>query len=85
MKFESFSFGSIRIDGIDYESDVLIDRGEVHKRKKKPSRKFREKFGHTPVSIEEKIPWKCQRLVMVLVRSFARNGRSKARGQALSC
>lgn len=64
MKFQSFSFGSIRIDGVDYDSDVVIDRGEVYKRKKKPSKKFREEFGHTPVSVEEKIPWKCRRLVI---------------------
>jgi hypothetical protein len=64
MRFESFSFGSIQINGITYEHDVVIDRGEVHKRKKKPSRKFREAFGHTPVSIEEQIPWKCRRLVI---------------------
>jgi hypothetical protein len=62
--FEAFSFGSIRIDGVTYEHDVLIDRGEVRKRKKRPSKKFREKFGHTPVSTEEKIPWKCKRLVI---------------------
>ena len=64
MRFEAFSFGSIRIDGVTYEHDVLIDRGEVHKRKKKPSKKFRADFGHTPVSVEEKIPWKCRHLVV---------------------
>jgi len=64
MRFEAFSFGSIRIDGVTYEHDVLIDRGEVHKRKKKPSKKFRADFGHTPVSVEEKIPWKCRHLVI---------------------
>ncbi len=37
-RFEAFSFGSIRIDGVTYEHDVLIDRGQVRKRKKKPSR-----------------------------------------------
>src|SRR5499433_627834 len=63
-RFEAFSFGSIRIDGVTYEHDVLIDRGEVRKRKKKPSKKFREAFGHTPLSAEEKIPWKCTRLVI---------------------
>ena len=52
-RFEAFSFGSIRIDGVTYEHDVLIDRGQVHKRKKKPSKKFREAFGHTPLSAEE--------------------------------
>ncbi len=64
MQFEKFSFGSIRIDGVIYEHDVIIDRGQVSKRKKKLSKKFRDAFGHTPVSIEEKIPWKCQRLVI---------------------
>ena len=64
MRFEKFSFGSIRIDGVTYENDVVIDRGKVRKRKKKPSRQFRDAFGHTPLSIQEEIPWKCQRLVI---------------------
>jgi hypothetical protein len=64
MHFEAFSFGSIRIDGVTYEHDVIIDRGQVHKRKKKPSKKFRDTFGHTPLSIAEKIPWKCKQLVI---------------------
>ena len=64
MRIEGFSFGSIRIDGETYEQDVVIDRGEVRLRKKKPSKQFRDEFGHTPLSIEEKIPWKCTRLVI---------------------
>jgi hypothetical protein len=64
MHFEDFSFGAIRIDGTTYEHDVIIDRGEVGKRQKKASKKYREAFGHTPLSIEEKIPWKCRRLVI---------------------
>ena len=64
MRFEAFSFGSIRIDGVTYTHDVVIDRGQVRKRKKKPSKKFRGDFGHTPLSIEEDIPWKCRRLVI---------------------
>jgi hypothetical protein len=64
MRFEAFSFGSIRIDGTTYQHDVVIDRGEVRKRKKKPSKKFRDDFGHTPLSIEERIPWKCRSLVI---------------------
>src|SRR5258708_7619956 len=64
MRFEKFSFGSIRIDGTTYEHDVVIDRGQVRKRKKKPSKKFRNDFGHTPLSPEEKLPWKCRRLVI---------------------
>ena len=64
MRFESFSFGSIVIDGVTYEYDVVIDRGEIRKRKKGPSKQFREAFGHTPLSIEEDIPWSCRRLVI---------------------
>jgi hypothetical protein len=64
MKITAFSFGSIEIDGVSYEHDVIIDRGQVHKRKKGASKKFREAFGHTPLSLEEEIPWKCRRLVV---------------------
>jgi hypothetical protein len=64
MDFGDFQFGSIEIDGVTYEHDVVIDRGKVRKRKKKPSRKFREEFGHTPLSSEEHIPWKCRRLII---------------------
>src|SRR5437867_11053093 len=64
MRFDEFSFGSLEIDGSSYEHDVLIDRGEISKRKKKPSKKFREQFGHTPISIEEKIPCQCRRLII---------------------
>jgi len=64
MRLEGFSFGSIRINGTTYENDVVIDRGDIRKRNKKPSKKFRETFGHTPLSMEEDIPWRCRRLVI---------------------
>jgi hypothetical protein len=64
MHFGKVSFGSLQIDGRTYEQDVVIERGEIRKRKKLPSKKFRDEFGHTPLSIEEKIPWKCQWLVI---------------------
>ena len=51
MDFEKFSFGSITIDGVTYKNDVIIDRGDIRKRKKKPSKRFREQYGHTPVSV----------------------------------
>src|SRR5258708_12284152 len=63
MRFEKFSFGSIRIDGVTHDHDVVIDR-RVRKRRKKASKPFRDAFGHTPLSVEEKIPWKCRRLVI---------------------
>jgi hypothetical protein len=64
MKFGHFSFGSLQIDDTTYENDVIIDRGEILKRKKKPSKRFRDDFGHTPLSVEEDIPWKCRQLVV---------------------
>lgn len=64
MRFDSFSFGSIEVDGMTYEYDVVMDRGEIRKRQKKLSPRFRETFGHTPLFIEEQIPWQCRRLVM---------------------
>lgn len=64
MDFGKFSFGAITIDGVRYEHDLVIDRGRIRKRKKKPSKKFRKEFGHTPISVEERIPWKCRRIVI---------------------
>ena len=64
MKFGNFSFGSLQVDGSTYEHDVVIDRGEIRKRDKKPSKQFRDDFGHTPLSLEEDIPWKCTQLVI---------------------
>ena len=64
MRFDSYSFGTISIDGVTYEHDVVIDRGSVAKRHKKPSKRFRDDFGHTPLSAREEIPWECGRLVI---------------------
>jgi hypothetical protein len=64
MQFTHFEFGVIDIDGVTYEYDLVVDRGEIHRRKKKASKKFRETFGHTPLSVQEDIPWKCTRLVI---------------------
>ena len=64
MRFDKFSFGSIQTDGVTCDYDVVIDGGEIRKRKKKPSKQFRDEFGHTPLSIEADIPWRCRRLVV---------------------
>jgi hypothetical protein len=64
MRIDRFVFGSIRIDGVTYDRDVIIDRGKVKARKKKASKAFRGEFGHTPLSVEEPIPWDCRRLVV---------------------
>ena len=82
MRFEAFSFGLIRIDGVTYNYDVVIDRGAIRKRKKKPSKQFRGAFGHTPLSVGEKIPWKCRRLVIGTGGGAAGHARSETRGKA---
>ena len=56
MRFQAFSFGSIRIDGVTYPHDVVIDRGQVRKRQKKASKKFRDAFGHTPCRWRKRYP-----------------------------
>jgi hypothetical protein len=64
MRFTGYSFGSIRVDGVTYDHDLVIDRGKIRKRKKAASRKFRGAYGHTPLSAAEDIPWRCRRLVI---------------------
>ena len=64
MQFTGYSFGSVRVDGVTYDHDLIIDRGKVRKRKKAASRKFRGAYGHTPLSAEEDFPWRCRRLVI---------------------
>jgi hypothetical protein len=64
MRFTGYCFGSVQVDGVTYDHDLIIDRGKVRKRKKAASRKFRGQYGHTPLSIAEDIPWRCRRLVV---------------------
>ncbi len=64
MRLDRYSFGSIRIDGVTYDHDVVIAAGSITKRRKGPSKPFREAFGHTPLSAEEEIPWTRSRLVI---------------------
>ncbi len=56
MQFTSYSFGSVRVDGVTYDHDLIIDHGTIRKRKKAASRTFRGTYGHTPLSAEEDIP-----------------------------
>ena len=64
MQFTGYSFGSVRVDGVAYDHDLIIDHGTIRKRKKAASRKFRGAYGHTPLSAEEDIPWRCRWLVI---------------------
>ena len=64
MRFTGCSFGSVQVDGVTYDHDLIIDRGKVRKRHKAASRRFRGAYGHTPLSVAEDIPWRCRRLVI---------------------
>jgi hypothetical protein len=64
MRISRFAFGELEIDGVTYEHDIVINHGAIEKRKKKASKKFRDAFGHTPLSVEENIPWRCSRLIV---------------------
>ncbi|HVA01156.1 MAG TPA: MTH938/NDUFAF3 family protein [Terriglobia bacterium] len=64
MVFEDLAFGSIRVDGVEYDHDIVVDCGNVRERKKGPSKTFRTQLGHTPLSVHEEIPWRCHSLVI---------------------
>lgn len=64
MKVKSLSFGSINIDGDIYEKDIVIDNGKISKRKKSASKKYRDTYVHTPLSVDENIPWDCKTLII---------------------
>ncbi len=64
VRFSGYTFGSVRVDGVTYDHDLIIDRGKIRKRKKGASRPFRGAYGHTPLSAAEDIPWRCRRLVI---------------------
>jgi len=57
-------FGAIEVDGLKYEHDIVIDGGQVRKRKKKPSKPYPDEFGHTPLSADEELPWGGSRLIV---------------------
>ncbi len=64
MKATLVAFGLLEIDGVRFERDVVIDRGRVRKRDKKASKPLRDRYGHTPLSLLEPIPWRCRRLIV---------------------
>ena len=64
MRARFIGFGVIEIDGKRYERDVVVDGGRVHKRHKKASRPLRDRYGHTPLSVLEPIPWPSRELIV---------------------
>jgi len=64
MEAKLIAFGEIEIDGECYDHDVVIEAGKVSKRLKKASKSFRSEYGHTPLSVEEEIPWGGNQLII---------------------
>jgi hypothetical protein len=64
MNLRFVGFGVVEIDGVRYDYDVVIDGGRIAKRKKKLSKPYRDRYGHTPLSAEEPLPWGGERLVV---------------------
>jgi hypothetical protein len=64
MKARLLGFGDVELEGRRYHADVVIERGQIRRRHKKPSKPYRDRFGHTPLSVEESIPWGGSRLVV---------------------
>ena len=57
-------FGTITVNGTTYVKDIVIEGGAVRKRKKGPSKEDRARYGHTPLTPKERIPWECRTLVI---------------------
>jgi hypothetical protein len=64
MQARLLRFGSIEVDGRQYDNDIVIQGGGVRKRKKKPSKPYRDQFGHTPLSADEELPWGGDQLII---------------------
>jgi hypothetical protein len=58
VKAKLVSFGHIEIEGEPYRRDVVVDGGSIRKRDKGPSKAaYGKKWGHTPLTAAEEIPW----------------------------
>ena len=64
MKVDGISFGELIIDGKLYTEDIVIREGKIEPRKKSVSRMMKARYGHTPLTVHENIPWDCGTLVI---------------------
>jgi hypothetical protein len=64
MNAELLGFGELEVEETRFDADVVIERGQVRRRRKKPSKPYRDRFGHTPLSADESIPWGGPRLIV---------------------
>jgi hypothetical protein len=64
MDVRWIGFGAVEVQGRRYDHDLVIDGGEVSKRKKGASKARREEYGHTPLTAAENIPWGGRTLIV---------------------
>ncbi len=64
MKAHLVAFGLLELDGRTYDYDVLVERGRISRRRKKASKPQRDRYGHTPLTTAEPLPWRCRRLIV---------------------
>jgi hypothetical protein len=64
MQARFIAFGQIEIDGQRFSHDVVVEGGRVRRRKKGRSKAYRKRYGHTPLSPDEAIPWSARRLIV---------------------
>jgi len=64
VKARWIKFSEIEVEGERYSHDIVIDEGKVNQRIKKPSKLYRDQFGHTPLSAKERIPWGGKQLII---------------------
>ena len=57
MQARLVAFGELELEGERYTRDVVVDRGRVRPRRKGPSKPLRDRYGHTPLTAAEQIPW----------------------------
>lgn len=64
MKARVVAFGLVELDGRTYDYDVLVERGRISRRRKKASKPQRDRYGHTPLTTAEPLPWHCRQLIV---------------------
>jgi hypothetical protein len=62
MKMHMQTFGEIEVEGERYDYDLVIEQGGVRRRSKKPSKAYRARYGHAPLSAGETVPWHGKKL-----------------------
>ena len=65
IRIDDLQLGRIQINGQIYQEDVVIVENRIiETRNKRSSEILRPRYGHTPLTTAENIPWDCQTLVI---------------------